>query len=769
MQPKKQFLQLMMSIFLVAKVLEHIAPLGTQQESAHEHKNISFFKRLTSGNMIVSGKKKCVNVIMSIAGGSQSIGHKSIQKAYHQNNVSTDLPQDIIETCKLALKSLRGCNNGSLIQERWLAETNHLLQNKTLTIGVFGRHKAGKSTVLNALLHHETLPSAVKNETASITYIHHEPCKHLGKRCSEDCEEYLSIKNTEIKGRRNIRQIIQSRNFDIRENKKSALEIIEVVAHVPFLCPYSTDNIKIVLLDTPGLAESNELGISELSEHQLMTCSAFIYVISCLQLEDAIDTDTFRAIAERDPGVFIEKRMLIVVTRLDEYKQSEKKCNDQSMQACNSDDDETASLDELIKNIKETIQQQCKFISIPDDCIIPVSSTAALEARKVQLGLKSRDIEVLLGKFRRIKSGIKLEELEETSQLLVLEKKLREIALNSYRLWHRSIVRDCSRYLEQAVRELYDIETNFGCVEDKYNKKICSKERLLAEYRAEKKDLRSKYESDSAFHVSLKDSFDEDVQSLRSKIDEKFNDQFKKFESGIKERLRLTVEEYNSKVEEFIEDANKSLKDIIHHAHFKKMNSIIKESSFQLGIARQRLEQKMAQYCDTTTSVTKSSFLAESEDMTEIISDEPVNIVPLKLKDLLSSVNYSIFDRMKIFAQKVFLRLKTDDDPRRQLLDVERNALLKDLKECLLKDCVDFFRKIKSKLVQSCLQEHKKIAESHIFEVKLLYSDQKKQVESDVKIWKKEALFYEGLKNSQAAIARSLTKQKNHLTELSAK
>uniref|UniRef100_A0A1X7UGH3 Dynamin N-terminal domain-containing protein n=1 Tax=Amphimedon queenslandica TaxID=400682 RepID=A0A1X7UGH3_AMPQE len=646
---------------------------------------------------------------------SSWLGSENSLTAYHQNNVSTDLPQDIIETCKLALKSLRGCNNGSLIQERWLAETNHLLQNKTLTIGVFGRHKAGKSTVLNALLHHETLPSAVKNETASITYIHHEPCKHLGKRCSEDCEEYLSIKNTEIKGRRNIRQIIQSRNFDIRENKKSALEIIEVVAHVPFLCPYSTDNIKIVLLDTPGLAESNELGISELSEHQLMTCSAFIY------LEDAIDTDTFRAIAERDPGVFIEKRMLIVVTRLDEYKQSEKKCNDQSMQACNSDDDETASLDELIKNIKETIQQQCKFISIPDDCIIPVSSTAALEARKVQLGLKSRDIEVLLGKFRRIKSGIKLEELEETSQLLVLEKKLREIALNSYRLWHRSIVRDCSRYLEQAVRELYDIETNFGCVEDKYNKKICSKERLLAEYRAEKKDLRSKYESDSAFHVSLKDSFDEDVQSLRSKIDEKFNDQFKKFESGIKERLRLTVEEYNSKVEEFIEDANKSLKDIIHHAHFKKMNSIIKESSFQLGIARQRLEQKMAQYCDTTTSVTKSSFLAESEDMTEIISDEPVNIVPLKLKDLLSSV------------------------------DVERNALLKDLKECLLKDCVDFFRKIKSKLVQSCLQEHKKIAESHIFE------------------WKKEALFYEGLKNSQAAIARSLTKQKNHLTELSAK
>lgn len=76
-------------------------------------------------------------------------------------------------------------------------------------------------------------------------------------------------------------------------------------AHVPFLCKFSTGSIRIVLLDTPGLAESNELGISELSEHQLMTCSAFIYVISCLQLEDAIDTDTLRAITERDPGMFV--------------------------------------------------------------------------------------------------------------------------------------------------------------------------------------------------------------------------------------------------------------------------------------------------------------------------------------------------------------------------------------------------------------------------------------------------------------------------------
>ena len=64
-------------------------------------------------------------------------------------------------------------------------------------------------------------------------------------------------------------------------------------------------------------------------------------------------------------------------------------------------------------------------------------------------------------------------------------------------------------------------------------------------------------------------------------------------------------------VQEFIEDANESLKDTINHAHFKKMNNIIKESSFQLGIARQRLEQKLALYCNTTTSVTSKLHFSD--------------------------------------------------------------------------------------------------------------------------------------------------------------
>ena len=46
-------------------------------------------------------------------------------------------------------------NCQTLVPEKWLAETRHLLNDEILSIGVFGRHKAGKSTALNALLHQE--------------------------------------------------------------------------------------------------------------------------------------------------------------------------------------------------------------------------------------------------------------------------------------------------------------------------------------------------------------------------------------------------------------------------------------------------------------------------------------------------------------------------------------------------------------------------------------------------------------------------------------
>ena len=113
------------------------------------------------------------------------------------------------------------------------------------------------------------------------------------------------------------------------------------------------------------------------------------------------------------------------MTRLDDYKKSEKEYNDKSIDNQNSDEEEdTASLDELTGSIRKTVQEQCKgFIIIPDECIIPISATGALEARKEKLGIKSKDIGVLKQKFQRFQGEITTEKLECFSQVPLLEEK----------------------------------------------------------------------------------------------------------------------------------------------------------------------------------------------------------------------------------------------------------------------------------------------------------------------------------------------------------
>ncbi|XP_019862754.1 PREDICTED: uncharacterized protein LOC109591467 [Amphimedon queenslandica] len=232
------------------------------------------------------------------------------------------------------------------------------------------------------------------------------------------------MKNTEkgeIKGCRNIQKAIHKRNSDIRQ-KTETIDIAELMAHIPFLCRCSTGDINIVLLDSPGLSESNELGISEVSEYQLMTCSAYVYVMSGTQLEDSIDTASLRAIVDRDPKLFVENRCLIAVTRLDEYEIPDAKFDDKSG---SNDSDESSQnesdLDKCIAHIRKKVQDQCKgFVSIPDDCIIPLCATGALEARKEKLGEKrSREMKVLMAKL----DVSTVEEVEEVSQVTLLEKK----------------------------------------------------------------------------------------------------------------------------------------------------------------------------------------------------------------------------------------------------------------------------------------------------------------------------------------------------------
>ena len=117
--------------------------------------------------------------------------------------------------------------------------------------------------------------------------------------------------------------------------------------------------------------------------------------------------------------IFEERRILIAVTRLDQFSNSTPK--DESDSDSDSDDESSPGNDEKeilkrIDSIKEVIQRQCKCLdaSVPDDCIVPLCANRALKARKKRVKNKKpiQESKLSTAKVR-----------EKISQVPLLEEK----------------------------------------------------------------------------------------------------------------------------------------------------------------------------------------------------------------------------------------------------------------------------------------------------------------------------------------------------------
>ncbi|XP_019855791.1 PREDICTED: uncharacterized protein LOC109584481 isoform X1 [Amphimedon queenslandica] len=730
-----------------------------KQDDADVHANRTYFGRL-SGNIFSSGKKffKFVSEEAYLIGNQFSHAFSttpelpssiSTTPEFPQPiSIATELPPSVIETCQLILDTIKEPDN------KWLKETEYLLQNKVLTIGVFGRHKAGKSSLLNALLYHEALSVAVTNETAFILRIRHKPIKHHESSCFEDAEQLLLMKNEKIKGQRNVQNTIRKKNTDIR-HKTAEIAVEELEAHVPFLCRCSTGDINIVLLDTPGLSESNELGISEASEYHLMTCSAYVYVISSQQLEDSIDTDSLRAIVLRDPNAFEERRIIIAITRLDEFDIKTSGSDSEDHDSSSGNDEEILK---RIESIKEVIQRQCKCLDvlIPDDCIIPLCAAGAFKARKEKLGGKPVKRSKEMRKLMLELEVSTAEEMEIVSQILSLEEKLIEIAGNSHYLWHYSIVRDCTRYCDQAMEKLDEIKEGFVRLENKYNGKVKKKEDIMNEFKKVAMDLKSNYDKGSKLCSELETAYDKDLKKNNGKINEvsKLHSKtFEKFRSDIEKEGDITTQQFNSRAEQIIENENESLINDLKDLPFREVDAAVCNSVYQIGTIRQQLGHCLASYCDTAASTCEDPHLQKNAIISESISDsgKAVDSPHLKLSDLL--------EQSKVF-------FVAPDDPNHNLSKSEIDAFLKELEKHFLSECHNYFQKIKPKIVEGYLKQHREIAEEHIAEVEQHYFEKKGAMDAQVKAWRRQARFNKKMMKSHSDLIDNLEKQKKHLLSL---
>jgi small GTP-binding protein len=153
-------------------------------------------------------------------------------------------------------------NYGDQKQEELLNEQNRKLKKSHFNLSVLGQFKRGKSTLINALLGEDILPTGVLPLTAIITSLHY----------SENKRAEVIFNNGETKtiNYKDIYQYVTE-----KENPQNCKEIKEVDIYYP--SPLLKKGV--ILVDTPGIGSIYKNN-TEITENYLHRADAVIFVLA---------------------------------------------------------------------------------------------------------------------------------------------------------------------------------------------------------------------------------------------------------------------------------------------------------------------------------------------------------------------------------------------------------------------------------------------------------------------------------------------------------
>ena len=144
------------------------------------------------------------------------------------------------------------------------------LQNAKVSTGVVGLTKAGKTTVINALLGKSFLPSSVQPQTAKEVKIIHCPHNPGGILYGEDSEGEVELAQGRKKIYAKLLEINSAERKDVSPYNKLEL-------HAPLVFLKGIDQVSLELSDTPGLTEAlDENNFMEASERAIKEKVAYI-------------------------------------------------------------------------------------------------------------------------------------------------------------------------------------------------------------------------------------------------------------------------------------------------------------------------------------------------------------------------------------------------------------------------------------------------------------------------------------------------------------
>lgn len=324
-----------------------------------------------------------------------------------------------------------------------LKSLKKLISNNEYSVSILGTMKSGKSTLINALLGTDLMPSENQACTLTNTEIIHSESENIVKKIYDDKSiDLIKGKNLSekfLQDVRNSRQSNQNREF-----------IYEINHNIKCLSDIHKKN-KFKLVDTPGYNEMSGLGVDRETIHkifknQLKKTNFIVYVFDYKYYKSNENIEILNEIKAIRPDLIENNNICFVVNKVDliSYK------------------------DGSIESIEYDINEVLSTIGLGGKKIISLSSKKALLSNiirdKDKLDLYKDEIDnfapiiktEINGKMYNVQMPYEelSDKLMEESNIVLLESILREL----YKSSDVSIEKSYRNYLNN-IRELYAEQT----------------------------------------------------------------------------------------------------------------------------------------------------------------------------------------------------------------------------------------------------------------------------------------------------------------------
>lgn len=293
----------------------------------------------------------------------QPNGRPEIQGEHFREETGR-LLEDSERILELARACLGGSSGDSSPLLRAIGDARQKWKEQRFRVAVLALMKAGKSTLLNAWLGDEYLPSSSAPETANMVKIRHEPQLAEGRL---SCNGKVVATGTAA-----VRAFLASGNARFRESGSGLDDELLLEASLESMQTRAMDGARFEILDSPGPNEAGTAQLRTKVDMLLESADVIVYLLDYTKLKSHEEKGILQKLGARQDLIRRNAdRLFFVVNKID------------------SQDRNGLTPEETTQYVANILKVQVPKASIPAHRILLLSADQALQARLIQSGRAS--------------------------------------------------------------------------------------------------------------------------------------------------------------------------------------------------------------------------------------------------------------------------------------------------------------------------------------------------------------------------------------------